>query len=103
MIALLMLMADAGITTFTTGQDLVALCRTDRPACTRYIVGASDMIAGLETEKSLPPMVCVGASVTEAQLTDVTVKFLTDHPGSLDRGVGGLIWAALYDTWPCPR
>lgn len=99
---LLMLMADAGITTFTDGHDLAGLCRVNRPACTRYVVGASDMISGLEVEKSLPAMICVGGNVTEAQLTDVVDRFLAANPDSLTQGAGQLIWAALYGSFPCP-
>ena len=99
---MLMLMANAGITTYTNGHSLAALCHADLPACTRYIVGASDMISGLENEKSLPPMVCVGDNVTEVQLADVVTKFLAANPDSLDQGAGELIWAALYGSFPCP-
>jgi hypothetical protein len=103
MIAMLMLMADVSFSSFTSGKDLVAMCRADRPACRQYIEGASDMITGFEVNRSIPWTVCTGASVTGDQLVDVTTKFLAGHPDSLDQGAGGLIWAALYDAWPCPH
>ena len=99
---MLMLMADAGIATFTDGHELAAMCRADRPACTRYVVAASDMVASLENAKALPPSVCIGADADAKQLTDTVVRFLANHADALDQSAGALIWAALYDAHPCP-
>ena len=100
MIALLMLLAD--MTTFTTGQDLAAVCRSDRAACLRYIEGASDMVTGLQANRSMASMICVPGSTTGAELVNNVSKFLAVHSDSLDQGAGGLLWAALYDAYPCP-
>ena len=97
---LLMLLAD--MTTFTTGQDLAAMCRKDRAACLRYIEGGSDMVTGLQANRSMPSMICVPASAAGPDLVNTVSAFLAAHPESLDQGAGGLLWAALYDAYPCP-
>jgi hypothetical protein len=103
MIGLLMLLADTSFSSFTSGKDLVAMCRANRPACTQYVEGASDMISGFELARSIPWTVCVGPTVGGDQLVDITVKFLNDHPDSLGQGAGGLVWAALFDAFPCKQ
>jgi hypothetical protein len=100
MIALLMLLAD--MTSFTTGQDLSATCKKDRPACLRYIEGGSDMATGLQANRAMAPMICVPATATGNDLVNTVSAFLTAHPESLDQSAGGLLWAALYEAYPCP-
>jgi hypothetical protein len=101
MIGLLLLLAE--MSTFTTGHDLSAVCRKDRAACLKYIEGGSDMISGLQSNRSMPSMVCVSSDATGPELVNLVSSFLTAHPESLDQGAGGLLWAALYDAYPCPR
>jgi hypothetical protein len=101
MIALLMLLAD--MTTFTTGHDLAAVCKSDRAACLKYIEGAADMVTGLQGNRSMPSMICVPANATGPELVNIVSSFLANNRDSLDQGAGGLLWAALYDSYPCPR
>jgi len=101
MIALLMLLAD--MASFSTGQDLLTLCRKDQAACLKYIEGGSDMATGLQANRAMASMICVPASVTGPELVKNVSAFLAAHPDSLDRSAGGLLWGALYDIYPCPQ
>jgi hypothetical protein len=102
MIALLMMLADNSFVTFTTGQELLAVCKKDHVACQRYIEGGSDMIAGLQASRAVPTTICVGPDVTSAKLVADVTSFLAANPDHLDEAAGGLLWAALYDAFPCP-
>jgi hypothetical protein len=100
MIAMLMLLAE--MTSFSTGQDLAAMCKKDRPACLKYIQGGSDMATGLQANRAMASMICVPPSASGNDLINDVSAFLAAHPEALDQSAGGLLWAALYDAFPCP-
>jgi hypothetical protein len=95
----MLLMMD--FSTFQTGRDLSVLCHKDRAACARYIEGASDMVGSLQAMQSMPTNICVDSSANNAQLVDTINSFLASHSDSLDDAAGKLVWAALYEEFPC--
>ncbi len=101
MIALLMLLAD--MASFSTGRDLAELCRKDQAACARYIEGGADMATGLQANRAMASMICVPASATGPELVRNVSAYLAAHPDVLDQSAGGLLWAGLYDMYPCPQ
>jgi Rap1a immunity proteins len=88
---------------FKTGDELLEMCRVNRSQCIDFVAGASDAIGGLQAIGATPVLVCTKPGVTVVQLTDVAVQWLEAHPQARKDGAGGLIWAALVETFPCPK
>ena len=88
---------------FKTGDTLLEMCRVNRSQCIDFVAGASDAIGGLQAIGATPVLICIEPGATVDQLTDVVVKWLEAHPPARKDGAGGLIWASLAETFPCPK
>jgi len=67
--------------------------------CFGYIVGISDAMRGGASVYGWSA--CIPASVTEAQVLDVTKQFLTSQSETRQLGAARLIAHALADAFPC--
>lgn len=90
---------------FGTGNDLLAECQGDYIAqaqCTRYVAGVVD---GLSMEAYIHRYrdLCLPPKLTQAQLRDVTVKYMVAHPEERKKGAAGVVWLAVTKAYPCPK
>ncbi len=89
----------------TTGQDLLETCSRAAPGsgvnsgfCDGYVRAVSDEMlnypfAGLQA--------CLPTDITSRQLTEVSVKFLHEHPGLLHVTAYQNVESALLVAFPC--
>ncbi len=92
-----------------SGNQLYDLCqhyKTDKlkgslgPGCFMYIAGATQtLVLNDDTETMTSP--CPGKGVTEEQITDVVIKWLTDHPEKRDLPAPYIVMKALNEAFPC--
>lgn len=85
------------------GDDLFALCDTNRDLVTGYVVGAIDVY--LISEAIAPKeafRVCLSSNATVDQVTDAFCEFVADHPEQRQYAAGSLVWTAINENWPCP-
>jgi|HubBroStandDraft_2_1064218.scaffolds.fasta_scaffold48379_5 hypothetical protein len=98
---------------FFTGNDLLRHCEhsdaSSSARCMGYIVGAVDMIGGLQSssDRSGDEMwrfrsVCFPKQMDVNQVTDVVVKFLKENPEKRHQPASMLITIALIKAWGCP-
>jgi hypothetical protein len=63
---------------------LFTKCRSEpgyaKGACIGYIMGANDEIAAMQFSKAVPAVVCVPATATVGQVTDVVIAYLNNNP-----------------------
>jgi hypothetical protein len=98
-----MLMAAVPGVGFKTGETLLEMCRVNQVQCTDFVAGASDAIMGLQAIAATPVLICTNPGATVDQLTKAVVKWLEAHPHAHKDGAGGLVWAALVQTFPCSK
>ena len=84
---------------FETGNDLYTMCNEDdyysRGVCIGYIMGIVDDF-GEEPHTStcrLP------RHITAAQVRDVVVKYLRDHPAERHLSASSEAWVAIFNAW----
>ena len=88
--------SDVGV----TGNDLLKLCTDSaRPGamCVGYVVGVYETYTWVN-----PGRLCPGPYVTNEQITDVAVKFLTDRPEMRDKNAPLLVSVSIALAFPCP-
>ena len=80
------------------GNKLLSLCTgpTGKTGCEAYLSGVSDAAGELGTGK-----VCIPPAVTTAQMRDVVVKYLKDHPGDREMKAGTLTLRAFSSAFAC--
>lgn len=101
---------------FFSGNDLYEICRDNgaRTAnCIHYVTGAVDQLLllkqtpthdGKSTVLTASGPQCgfyLPDGVTNSQLTDVVVKYLSDHPETRQWDASMLVWNAIHDAFPC--
>jgi hypothetical protein len=92
-----------------TGNDYAKMCSgpnpklTDLTYCVTYARGLADGF-GLwrDLDKPNAPM-CIPDAVTGMQLTDVTLKYIREHPEKRHLGVPFIMTDAFFDAWPCDK
>ena len=87
-----------------SGNDALARCTTTSelasPAyCLGYLQGASFMLEVMLRTHNLPG--CIPPNATAAQLKDVFVKYLEDHPNIRHEPESVLFVMAVADSWAC--
>jgi Rap1a immunity proteins len=90
---------------FVTGNELLADCTGDIVAqhrCLAYITGAADgsnmTQVALENE-----FLCIPSTVSRAQMKDIVVRYLVDHPDKRHLNAGGITMIALKDAFACEK
>jgi hypothetical protein len=82
---------------FQTGNEFLRECEpTPTAFCLGVAAGYSDMLA-------VNGQICKQHSVTVAQVKDVIVKFLREHPENRHYSAASLAGVALTDAFPCPQ
>lgn len=101
----MMLASQAGAV--TTGHDLLEMCSKpvsesgfERGFCDGYVRAISDQMhnypfVGLQT--------CFPMDVTSRQLTQISMKYLREHPGVLHLSAYHNVESALLRAFPCRR
>ena len=92
---------------FMTGKSLLHVCEDSSPngpsagICIGYVSGASDQLDGMKGTVLPQLNYCLDKTVTTSQLRSLVVKYLRNHPESLDQAASYLIYDALTDAYPC--
>jgi hypothetical protein len=95
-----------------SGNDYLSVCESDatpdQTFCIAYTVGlfrgltagqyASQTVEGRAVRDVI---FCAPASVTNAQIRDVVIKYLHDRPAIRQHPSDVLIYGALSDAWGC--
>jgi hypothetical protein len=68
--------------------------------CAMYIAGATQTVIMSGGTEDLP-WACPGTGVNQEQITDVVVKWLTDHPEKRDLPAPVISAEAMHEAWPC--
>lgn len=88
---------------FMDGNSLLERCQGDQSDfrkgyCAAYVAGVADSIPVMpEVSKA----VCIPATATLAQLRDVTVHFLEQHPETRHVEASAIVLRALVVAFPC--
>ena len=99
-VALACCAAQAGATTFFTGNQLLEKCNSDNTVhqvgCMAYVMGILD---GATLNGSNVPFV-IPSSSDAGQLKDVVLKYLNSHPEHRHWPASMLVWNAMADAFP---
>ncbi|GBQ91671.1 hypothetical protein AA13595_3156 [Gluconacetobacter johannae DSM 13595] len=91
------------------GGRFLQLC-TRAPSigiCDAYISGLADAVALThvydrnEGDKTAPTGFCVASGVTSTDMRTKVVAWLKGHTDKLNSPVGGLVFTALHESYPC--
>lgn len=88
---------------FMDGNSLLDRCQSDQSDfrkgyCAAYVAGVADSIPVMvEVSKA----VCIPATATLAQLRDVTVVFLEQHPEIRHIEASAIVLRAMVVAFPC--
>ncbi|MBB2201663.1 Rap1a/Tai family immunity protein [Gluconacetobacter tumulisoli] len=91
------------------GGRFLQLC-TRAPSvgiCDAYISGLADAVALThvydknEGDKTAPTGFCVASGVSSAEMRTKVVTWLKGHSDQLTSPVGGLVFTALHESYPC--
>ena len=92
-------------TVLYTGDALTKICSAadyySKGTCAGYIAGIADAMSGGQPLDGYTA--CFSEQVTQGQLRDIGVRWLTDHPESRDLDAEAVIARALSAEYPCPR
>ena len=95
---------------FVTGNSLFDVCsdshHINEAYCKGYVAGVADAISQMNAVKAngwTTPSTCIpqGEKVTQDQLKDVVVQYLTAHPEIRHVAAAGLTLLALQAAFPC--
>jgi hypothetical protein len=87
---------------FLTGSELYDHCqRASSLVCVSYVMGIADTIASQANLGAIPRQFCMDENVTGRQVTDVVVRYLTDHPDSRHNSAASIVVPALREAFPC--
>ena len=83
-----------------TGNDLLAVCATQRAMCVVHVNGISmGYQAGYWDHKE--DVYCIREGVTPDQVTDVVLKAISENPKTRDVYSVLLVTSALRQAFPC--
>jgi hypothetical protein len=79
------------------GNDLFPNCAIDDPSCLAYVTGVADTI-----EMVAPHLthICRPSASTMAQVFDIAMNWLEDHPAERHRPAAELVGLGLAEAWP---
>jgi len=95
---------------FVVGNGLFSVCSDGderaKAYCKGYVAGVADTISqvnALKENGSAIPSTCIpqGEKVTQDQIRDVAVQYLTAHPEIRHVAAAGLTLLALQAAFPC--
>jgi hypothetical protein len=69
--------------------------------CAGFIQGVSNTVHFYSDDVEKDEKFCKPATVTNAQLVRIVVKYLQDNPKDLNQGRMTLVWMALMIAYPC--
>jgi hypothetical protein len=94
---------------FLDGNRLFELCDDDAPdykqeVCLGYVMGVTDVLVShsdVEIEQRIG--LCVPQGVGAAQLRDIVVRYLKQHPEERHYAALKTVGAAVRDAFPCAK
>ena len=93
----------SAVTGFYTGKKLLELCERvwAEQLCVVYIAGVSDAHAADAARQALAEAACVPEHVMGSQLEHIVVKWLKEHPETLETNAAPSVLVALHAAFPC--
>jgi hypothetical protein len=88
------------VSTLYSGQQLLEGCNQNMTLCKGYISGVIDTTETY-TVNATQKHWCTAMQGTEAEISAVVIKYLTDHPDKLAQSAQSLVTAALTQAY-CP-
>jgi Rap1a immunity proteins len=89
---------------FATGNDLFRFCSagvaTSQSICNGYVAGVVDTL-GVFDAIGVTKITCVEPNVSNEQVKQVVVQYLTAHPETRHLGAAGEVVQALQKAFPC--
>jgi len=89
---------------FATGNDLFRFCSagvaTSQSLCNGYVAGVVDTV-GVFQAIGVTKITCVELNVTNEQVKQIVVQYLTAHPETRHLGAAGEVVQALQKAFPC--
>ena len=83
-----------------TGNDLLRTCES-KSICMGYVNGVIEgYIVGRRVTFG---DICIPDEADWGQITDVSIKFLNEHPEHRHLFAVTLVLMAVRDAWPCPK
>ena len=90
---------------FATGNDLFRFCSaggaTSESLCNGYVAGVVDTVGVFEAIFGVTKITCVEKNVSNEQVKQIVMQYLTAHPETRHLGAAGLVFAALQPAFPC--
>ena len=81
---------------FVKADDLFSKCSSSSPLCAGYIAGVSDIMSTNDD-------ICLPSHATIQQVTDIVVKYLSDHPERRHYSASSEAGVALMQAFPCSK
>ena len=100
---------DAEAAVIWSGNNIFSLCQkydrnhanADTVGCMMYILGAADVLMLNDDTETTMQSPCPSAGVTEQQIAEVVVKWLSDHPEQRHLPAPYIVMTALNEAFPC--
>ena len=84
------------------GNTLLEICERDRAACMLFVIGAVDAAEVTLETLGRRQIACPAANVTNAQLAEVVLSYLLDHPEIRHLSAASTALAGIGTAFPCP-
>jgi hypothetical protein len=89
------------VSTLYSGQQLIEGCNQNMTLCKGYISGVIDTTETY-TVNATQKHWCTSMQGTDAEISAVVIKYLTDHPDKLAQSAQSLVTTALTQAY-CPQ
>lgn len=87
---------------FTTGNQLLPLCQSASTDKVTYCVGYVTALADVLGNSAINGVrACFPTSATKAQIVDIAIQFLNEHPERRHYTADSLVAHALVEAFPC--
>jgi hypothetical protein len=106
MIVLALMLIQASDYEFTTGNDVLRACASEKATvaigCASYLVGMAQMSDFYGRLDGSRQTVCLPESPTNGQLRDVVLEYVKAHPATRHLPSEALALSAYHEAFPCP-
>jgi hypothetical protein len=89
------------VTGYVTAKDLAATCRASEAACVSYTVGVLDAVSVARAAGERPPLFCVPARTTIADLGHTVANWLDAHRDMQSYAAAEMVIRAVTEAHPC--
>lgn len=90
-----------------TGNYWLPICEStkdwEKSVCLSYVLGLVDGINAQQAVSGSSRIFCTPEAVTRAQMRDVWIKAMRDHPAQRHERADHLFVASMMASYPCPK